>query len=351
VNIEEEFLSFEHQTHAFPHTKDYVGLYKEFKAAFDKQIHPEIKTKILEIEKDGYYNDHGIDHIKMVIDRVSKILTCVNATLIKSQEGFYISPYEVFILLLAIQLHDAGHLISSRDEHAKKGKELLAKFDAGNKLSTAEKMIIGNIARAHGGKNDPIGNLETSFHLSHERVRPQLLAALLRLGDELAEDETRASKFLLDIDNLEQTSVIYHLYSASLNSIELSGNEISLIFYVTDKYLIDTYPKKRAATIIQEYLINEIYSRAQKTFTESLYCSRFLPEESRFNKVKVKINLLTSLDQDEITEPIGFELKEHGYPTISNDDIYSLCEGLKRGSQKIDGEYISGIVKSKLQTV
>ncbi|MGF7079057.1 HD domain-containing protein [Mucilaginibacter sp. UYCu711] len=352
MNIEEEFLKLDKDYSVFPHEKDYVGIYKTFKSAFDKDVHPEIKTKILEIEKEGYYNDHGVDHIKMVIDRVSKIITCLNPSLTSEPEKFHISPYEIFILLMAIQLHDSGHLIGSRVDHAKKGKELLAKFDPGNILNTSEKLIIGNIAKAHGGQEDPIGKLQPIDMLSHQKIRPQFLAALLRLGDELAEDLTRASKFLIDIDQLEKTSKIFHLYSASLDSISFNEREIQLSFYVMDKFLIDKYPKKTKSGIVQEYLITEIYKRTQKTFLEALYCGRFLPEECRFNKVRVKINLVKSSDHDEITDPIGYDLKENGYPTLEKNDIFQACDSLTlHGGQQIDGDYLSSLIKSKLQSV
>jgi hypothetical protein len=348
VDIEEEFLKFDKQHSVFPYNKDYVGLYTQFKASFDKDIHPEVKTKILEIEKDGYYNDHGVDHIKMVINRVSRIVSLLNPSLVLEVDKFFISPYEIFILLMAIQLHDTGHLIGTRSEHARKGKELLAKFDKGGLLNTAEKQLIGNIARAHGGKNDPIGALPASDSLSHQRVRPQFLAALLRLGDELAEDETRASNFLLEIDQIEPTSKIFHLYSRSLNSLDFIGKEINLIFYVMDTYLSEKYPKKTKDGIVYEFLITEIYKRTQKTYLEALYCGRFLPEECRFNRVRVKINLVTSLDQDELTDPIGYELKENGYPSLENPDIYSVCKSLTLHSgQQIDGEYIANLIKEK----
>ncbi len=349
INIEEEFLKFEKNKSIFPHNKDYVVIYKLFKDVFDKDIHPEVKTKILEIEKDGFFNDHGVDHVNMVIDRVSKIVSHLNASLSEEKDKFFITPYEIFILLMAIQLHDTGHLIASRAEHAKKGKELLAKFDKDGRLNTAEKQNIGNIAKAHGGQNDPIGKLLGFDTLNHFKVRPQFLAALLRLGDELAEDETRASKFLIEIDNIEATSKIFHLYSNCLNSIELNGNEISLKFYVLDTYLIEKYPKKtKDGTIVEEYLLSEIYKRTQKTYLEAIYCSRFLPEACRFNRVKVKITLTSSIDHEEITTPISYELKESGYPKLENTDIFQACGSLSlHNGQLIDGEYIAKLINEK----
>lgn len=349
MNIEEEFLKFKGKKSVFPHGKDYVNYYEVFKEKFDREIHPEVKTKILEIEKNGYYNDHGIDHIKMVVDRVSKLIVCLNPTFKNEKNKYNITPYELFLLLMAINLHDTGHLIASREEHAKAGKTLLAKFDKGSLLSAGEKTIIGSIAQAHGGKEDPIGKLEKTMNLSHQEIRPQFLAALLRLGDELAEDETRASNFLLEIDKIETTSIIYHLYSSSLNSISLNGNEISLVFYLTDKYLNKPFLKQTKKGPMKEYIINEIYERTQKTLLESLYCSRFLPENARFNKVKVKINLLKLENNEEIIPAIGYELKENGYPLLNDGDIYKRCESLSIQGKKIDGKFVANLIKEQIK--
>jgi hypothetical protein len=343
-NIEDEFLKFKDNLKVFPNVKNYVLLYGLFKSKFDRDIHPEIKTKILEIEKSGYYNDHGTEHIKMVICRVSWILDNLGVTFIKEEHaGFYISPYELFILLMAIQLHDAGHLIASRGDHAKKGKELLSKFDSGEELSSSEKKHIGDIAKAHAGTDDPIGKLSNKDDISHQEIRPQLLASLLRLGDELAEDRTRASTFLLHLGNIEPTSEIFHLYSASLDSVKIYGNEIKIDFYIEDNLLVKKYPIKTKNGIGEQYLIDEIYKRTIKTFTESLYCSRFLPDKSRINSVKVNITLLTKEDQDEIRK-ISYELVESGYPTMLKNDIFEICKSLVENGNKIDGEFINTLV-------
>jgi hypothetical protein len=347
-NIESEFLKLKGMSNLFPNNHDYVRDYEDFKEKFDQDVHKEVKTKILEIEKDGYYNDHGADHIAMVINRVSMILERLNVTFTKGSEGFYISPYEVYILLMAIQLHDTGHLIASRADHAKKGKELLSKFDKGSKLSAGEKKYIGDIAKSHGGKDNPIGKLPLEDDISHQVIRPQLLAALLRLGDELAEDKTRASQFLLDIGSIEETSIIFHLYSACLDSIVFNGNEVKMTFYIEDKFLKQKYKMKNSSGIHEQYLLDEIYKRTFKTFTESLYCSRFLPEKSRISSVKVNIILLTVSDQDEIKR-ISYELKENGYPLISSTDIYSMCETLTENGNKLDGDFINSLISEKTE--
>lgn len=354
MNIETEFLKFKADPNVFPHQKNYAELYLTFKERFITDIHPEIKSRMIEIEKDGYFNDHGVEHINMVIERCSRIIVNHKPKFTLDNVEGYITPYELFILLMSIQLHDAGHLIVKRKDHAKAAKELLAKMDRDSNLSAAEKTWIGNIAQAHGGKDDPIGKLENKTRLSGQEIRPQFLASLLRLGDELAEDETRASNFLLSEDLIEsKTSIIFHVYSASLNDIHPEGNEISLQFYLTDKYLNKRFPVKKDDKEIEKMIIDEIYDRTIKTHLEALYCARFLPADCRFTKVKVKIHLLAEKNHGDILPPIGYELVEIGYPTNNISSIFDMCESLwvdgKKNGQKLDGEYISSQVTEKLK--
>lgn len=345
-NIELEFISLKEKID-FPGQKDYLSYYNTFKQKFDREVHPEVKTKILEIEKEGYYNDHGVDHIKMVIDRATMIINNFNGTLIKKDSGFYISPYEIFILLMAIQLHDTGHLIGKRREHAERGKHILAKFDSGNILSAGERRIIGDIAKAHGGKNDPIGTmLVKEDTISSKKIRPQLLASILRLADELAEDHSRASTFLLNIDAIEKTSIIYHLYSSALDSVSVSGSEIKLIFYISTEILLEQYTVKNDDVISTKFLLDEIYDRTFKTFTESLYCSRFLPDLCRINCVKVNINILDQ--HDDVMKNISYELKEVGYPYTTDSSIFSHCTNLIEEGINLDGAFMKDFIEKKL---
>ncbi|WP_312822761.1 hypothetical protein [Epilithonimonas sp.] len=353
MNLEEEFLENLKPDNSFPDEKDYIATYKILKQNF-APIHNEIKTKILEIEKEGYFNDHGPDHIKMVVDRASKIIN--NFKL--NDSSFLLSQYEIFILLVAINLHDSGHLISKRSGHAQAAKELLSRFDKNpnSLLSVNERRIIGDIAKAHGGKNDPIGMLQSDDYISGKKIRPKLLAAILRLADELAEDKSRASRFLLDLteesgleyEPLDKHSEIYHRFSEAIDSVFLEGNVIKLSFCVSVKNLNKKFEKKSDNVITEHFLLDEIYDRCLKTFTETLYCNRFYPPHNRYSKITVVIFLLDEYD-DYIIDPISFIMEENGYPLMYVKDIFTMCkQSLKTVTgRNIDGEYIAEVISEK----
>ncbi len=337
-NIEEEFLQIK-DLKSFPKSKDYVSIYKIFVENFKNDIHREINTKLKELEKDGYFNDHGIAHIKTVIRRASDFI-----------KNHQITPYETFLLLMAIQLHDAGHIISSRSEHAKMGKRILAKFDKGNLLTSFEKVHIGNIAKAHGGKDDPINKLPSSERLEEQEIRPQLLAAILRLSDELAEERERASNFILQLNNerkegegplLSPNSEIFHLFSASVSSYNFCRNEVLIELYTDSSWMLKMYPKPNGT---EKFLLDEIYERTLKTFTESIYCNRFLPENCRVNIIRVNIHIYDE-NHDEIKK-IGYVLKESGYPLLEEKDIFERCSSLKESEHNLDGKFIKQFIEN-----
>lgn len=358
MNLEDRFINNTSDDNSFPPGKDYRAIYTILKNNFEKNIHPEIKTKILEIEKEGYYNDHGVDHIKMVIDRISKIVENFES----NESSFQLSDYEVFILLIAANLHDAGHLITTRKGHAHAAKELLSRFDKApnNLLDANERRVIGDIAKSHGGKDDPIGKLQSEDHISGIKIRPRLLASILRLADELAEDKTRASRFLLYLKDLNDTqnnpmddfSEIFHRFSESMDSIYIEGNVIKLSFCVNSKQLRKKFKKKSGEIETEHYLLDEIYERCLKTFLETLYSNRFFAPNNRYIKITVNIYLLDEYE-DYLIDPISFILEESGYPFISHGDIFQMCKkDLKDTTTgaNIDGEYIAQLIEKKTAT-
>lgn len=346
MNIESRFKDIDDFS-SFPNREDYVSKYNELAKVFNTRIHPEIKTKILALEKEGYYNDHGIEHINMVIDRATKIID----TFHKNESNFMLSPYETFLLLVAIHLHDAGHLIGKRAEHATKVHELLHR-SCGKMLTAAEKRTIGDIAKAHGGKEDPIGKV-VDEHISNIEIRSKLLAAILRLADELAEDKSRASLELLGLDDdlidepnthIDKHSEIYHRFSESFDSIRLEGTEMKISFCVRKKNLKEEFERKKGEVVEKVFLLDEIYARTYKTFLETLYCNRFFPAKSRFDAIKVKIDLLTEFD--ETFRTISYTLKEEGYPLA--EDISSLIHRqVKDGSHILSGAYIAKLINEE----
>jgi hypothetical protein len=264
----------------------------------------------------GWLTDHGPDHITTVIRRASEF------ALPKDASDPFLSPYEVFILLLAIHFHDVGNIFG-RKLHERKINEVMHAM-GGTLLGsdTGELRLICNIATAHGGyvdaeetDKDTIGPLRRQWPAQTKGPRAQLLAALLRFADELADDYTRTSRFLLESGILPPKSEVYHVYADRLREVKIQpqDNLVQIRFELTASDVQRKFGKGDG----QVYLFDEIAARAIKLHYEHVYCSRFLVPYVLIDTIAVTINISSDISADRFVAPIhriGFQMQQSGYP-------------------------------------
>lgn len=343
MTLEEHFYSFADKLDCFPGKRDYVSAYKTFKNFMNTQVHKEIKS--LTLHKDGaiYLNDHSEEHVQMVIERISKILWSGNNPTVE------LEPFECFILLTAIQIHDAGHIVNGRVGHEKNCKFFLNEL---NKyiVGAVEKKVIYHIAQAHSGKDDPIGNLPQRELVFNCNVRMRMLAALLRIGDEMADDVSRASEYLFDKNQIIEGSRLFHAFSLSLVSFmpDMLSHDVTMKFNMNKERCNEVYRKYDKNGDIDIYLIDEIFDRTFKTFHECLYYNRFVPDTIRLNTVTVEIDFCNEQDLEPFFPIIKYKLEEVGYPHIKDENIYTLCgESLNHHGNRVDGKFIKNHINNK----
>ena len=337
MTLEDYFCSFSNDLDRFPGKHDYVSAYKAFKDFMNRNVHKE--TKSMTIVKDEgtiYLNDHSSEHVQMVMEKISRILWSDNDQVVE------LAPLECFILLSAIQIHDAGHVIGGREHHEQNAKVFLKEFSKYN-VGSPEKKIIYDIARAHSGKDDPIGKLPRIEDVSNSRIRIRMLAALLRLGDEMADEASRASEFLFDENQLIEGSRLFHAFSISLSSFlpHVHSHEIRMKFNLNRKRCSELFKKPTKSGDVETFLLDEIYERTFKTFHECLYYNRFVPDSIRLNSVNVIIEFYDDEDFDPFYRTIGYRLEEKGYPHVQEESVYELCgKDLEQNGAKLSGEYV-----------
>lgn len=335
----------EEDSHPFPGRNDYVSAFDVFKNIMENGPLEETKAMTVLKDRKTYLNDHGVSHVRMVMKKVSILLWNEKG---ESNIDPQISLYECFLLLVAIYVHDAGHAINGRKNHEQNAREFLNELN-GNIVGTPEKKLIYYIARAHSGKDDPIGNLEQPTYLYDIKIRTRLLAALLRLEDEMSDDSSRASKILLDKKLITKESEIYHVVSSCLHyyAPDVVSGEMKMCFQLSKKQCKKKYKKKQDNSYVETYLLDEIYGRSFKTFQECLYYNRFVPDSIRINTVNVTVEFI---DKELVPffPPIKFRLKEKGYPYLVEKNVFDFCaDDLKRDGQKVDGEYVKQRIDKK----
>lgn len=288
----------------------------------------------------GYLTDHGPDHIRKLISRISDLLS--------AGEGS-ISAYEAYLLLCAAQFHDVGNIFG-RDRHEEKSLEIMDQNRSTLPPDTVERRLIYDIAKAHGGdRKDKLRDMPRTYDVVSTTVRPQLLAAILKFADELAEDSERAARYSAEHGVLEG-SEIFHEYALALQNVRIDGpsREVRFKFDIPRSKALRTFKKGSADNVSDVYLLDEIFKRTMKCHCERMYCSRFMRSVVDLTTVSVNIEVTTETGY-EIVETIAYKLAETGYPDASGQDIYKICPDLSRWN---DGVCLNGqALKNKLEPV
>lgn len=304
----------------FPREYDYAAQFKSFHNHLNNYYHKDVTAAAALSDGSGYLTDHGPDHIKTVIERASM--------LVHTAIGKNLAAYEVYLLLAAIHIHDLGNFFG-RASHEINADKVMLELGPMLGADDVEKFKIREIAQAHGGKingdKDKISRLQLEDHIFSQAIRPRFLAALLRLADELAEDSTRASRFMIEEGIIPKSSLVYHKYANSLRSVKVNGDSVSLKFSLAEEDVKQEFGKGSGRV----FLIDEIYERTMKTHRERMYCMRFLRPEINIDRIAISIDIYSEGFTERL-ESIEYKLEEVGYPDEKNPDIFQLCPDLKK---------------------
>jgi len=315
---------------------DFHAHYIKLEDYLNENVHKEVTIGANLVNPEMLLNDHGPEHIETVISRASYLVGSTTCQL---------TPYETYLLLCCIQLHDVGNLFG-RYKHEKNAKEIMLAAEGICGRSVIEALKIKNIAEAHGGRTDKgnkdkITPLEPKSNTNDGEIRPQMLAAILRFADELADDKSRSLSTLLIKGKIPKPSEVFHAYAMCLESVMVNHNEnaINLTFHVPRNFLEKKFVKEDSKIL----LLDEIYLRVLKMHYERIYCMRFCKDIIEIDKILVTIEFYDKTLVD-VFPKISFELSENGYPD-SNSDIFSLCEELTVEDGILNGEYVKSKIK------
>lgn len=260
----------------------------------------------------GGLTDHGVEHIRDVIDNACLLLGIPNqyATETAPIDINCFNPHEMLVLLTGLLLHDVGN-IYGRNRHNQKIGEVWSKLNAWNSWHDNEKQIIIDVGRAHSGK-DKDGSTDTLKALSVGNryflkipVKLAPIASVIRFADELAEGPQRTSKFLIDSKLIEPESALYHQYAQITNvSIDRTSGRVALTYHIN----IDnsSYPKDKSS--LESHLMDllkMVYSRAAKMNYERQFARHYADILVPFRETSISITFLKSGSTIELPlEPI-----------------------------------------------
>lgn len=340
-NIEHWFL--DRKPVEFPESKDYVSTYTSIAQAL-KKIHKQV-TAGADLTDNTSLTWHDESHINKVISQASRILQYKDVEL---------SPFEVFTLLVAIQIHDVKN-IEGRTEHENRAIQILSDLNIEGLVDSILLKNIGFIASCHAGsynvgtrkEKDKISLLAPTTLTGFKQIRLRFLAAVLRLADEYSDDSERAMSYLLEIGKIKAGSIIHQMHAKSLLdvNIEPDTGKVDFDYHINVSEALKKYPKyiKDKDTFEDVYLLDEIFERSVKSHYETIYCMRFLRPSVSINKLKISIEIDSSNIHNQLI--ISYELEEKGYPN-SELTILDLCgEKLKQNGGYWSGENLKNYLE------
>lgn len=307
-------------------------LQKKFKDINENDDKGEREREINKMFEDDpiiFLNRHDTSHTKKVMDRALELIKCFN--------GVDFSCYEIYFLMCAIVVHDVGN-IYGRAGHEKKLAEILNNQCDNIIPDAIERRVISRIAGVHGGKiwgsSDTISVLNETYTVNGFKIKEQLLAAILRFADELADDVTRANYDALDSNIIGPASQIYHIYSEKLHTVALQKNKVTNAYEVFLAYQFDSNVAKTlyGKAGQQRYLVDEIYARTIKMERERRYCIRYLRPYCSLERIVVEI-VITKDVFDE--EKISYTLEEKGYPVVPFSSIKDVSADILSGEELV----------------
>lgn len=332
-----EQREFDRQPNQFPSMGiNYTRTYKEIEDYMNSSIHSYVGIGAAN-SGNGVLTDHGVKHIITVIARATKLIE-------NNIEEFV--GYEIFILLLAIHFHDVGN-VSGRDEHEQKIFDIMDKLSVSQKLDYPERRNIINIAMAHGGyvdgdNKDTISSLPDVDYVNGVKIRPSLLAAILRFSDEIADDKTRTTIDMINIGVIPQENLIYHLYSLSLQPPIIEGDTIKLEYIITYENAVRKFKKGDD----ENFLYDEILNRLKKCLCELEYCRKYSQGYIKIIALSVSIEIIDD-KQKRCLDKSQFKLRLAGYPNMDTYNLKQLCvDGNLKHS---DGEQLKQKLEEKIR--
>lgn len=332
--LERHFSRLSKDKTSFPRIpSDYFIQYQSLVNHLKTNIYPGIDAGLsANSEKAGYYTAHNAEHFDEVVRYAGDLLNA------NTEDFKILNPYELYVLLVAIRIHDAGN-IKGREQHEKRCFELLRSIKDLLGGDLAELKIISKIAEAHGGKvngdKDTIRYLDTYSVVGSTQLRPRLLAAILRFADEICENRGRAANYLLEHGTLPTQSEIYHRYAAAIGSVVFRPNEsrLSINFQINIRDAVKQWGCEEridadGKKIDKVYLIDEIFDRLDKMDCERKYCNTFTRGVYAVDSIRASLTIVN--DDHDTLEVISIpELTDIGYPTQGitrlKDTLHDYC--------------------------
>jgi hypothetical protein len=252
-----------------------------------------MKDRLLNVEYEHWAagfpegNNHGRGHITRVLENLDH--------LVGSEPLAYLNVYELFLAMMAILYHDIG-LLRQRERHGDISKELL---EGDNNdayiINKFDKEIISAAVVSHSASKDinaECSRFSTEEIVGQYRARPRVVAALVRLADELDEDYRRADVILQQRLNPPSESAFFWLFCQRIRGVRpnLLAKRIDFNFAPEINDVLRYGPVPGGKT---RHFIAFCADKFEKINRERVTVNEFLPPELQYAGIHVDVKPLT----------------------------------------------------------
>lgn len=198
----------------------------------------EAADEIWAVPKHKYYTDHTVKHSERIIEKLDGLASGVMLS------DKRLSQHEIYVLLAATYLHDIGmqnelfadgNLEWIRANHEQVTYEMIiGSIGDGTKFRTLGLIpdpdlveAVGRVAAGHR-RRDLTSHDYAQFEFENETIRPQLLAALLRLGDALDIDHRRVFMENLKLARISAQSCYHWFRCYYISGVRIQNEFVSI---------------------------------------------------------------------------------------------------------------------------
>ena len=296
---------------------DYWGLYAHCKDFIAERYYSNVAATLA--LDGGRFTKHTIDHVDDVIVAAGSLLG------IDESGGrnltSKLSPFEVFVLIFAILLHDAGNVFG-RSRHEEAVAKVVDELGPLLNLTDVERKLVVSVARAHGGRTDR-GEKDTitdavardTDTISNIRVNGRRLAAIVRLADEFSENQRRADPEALRQPYTPEESALPNKFCNAVTCyIDCDVGSLNWSFAIDRADLGYLFLEKRDGVDCKTYLVDYVSARITKADQERRYCNRFLNDLKIYTRINARIGIW---DGHTEVENFSIEITDGGYPAAA----------------------------------
>ena len=215
---------------------EYLAKFRALESHFFEYIHPQVDGGLIadglrsvkDDELPNVMTIHGSRHIRDVVESIDKIGLSIE----EKPRATPLNSLEAYILLCATHLHDAGN-IGGRAAHPERSGEIIHEHPD-LFYDTETRHNIFDVARVHGGKSPQFGR-DTFRGINSDNFtfpRLRLLAAILRIADELSENSERVPAELIKRLAASPKSNLAYRYAQCFRRFELQNDTLDVLLRV-----------------------------------------------------------------------------------------------------------------------